>query len=90
MDAVTYSALKRSKVNFEVLEVYTHEGGQIGFQNAIGYKGKYVDNGGLDHTIYIVHGVNGKKGFQFICDVTTNILDKVEDEFFMTLKSIRK
>jgi hypothetical protein len=90
LDAVTYSALKRSRVNFEVLEVFTHESGQIKFQNAIGYKGKYVDKGGLDHTIYIVHGINGKKGLQFICDVTTNILDKVENEFLVTLKSIRK
>lgn len=90
LDAVTYSTLKRSKVNFEVLKVFTHEGGQIGFQNAVGYKGKYVDQGGLDHTIYIIHGINEKKGIQFICDVTTNILDKVESEFLVTLKSIRK
>lgn len=90
LDAVTYSALKRSQVSFEVSEVYTHEGGQFDFQNAIGYKGKYVDQAGLDHTVYVVHGINGKKGLQFIFDVTTNILDKVDSEFLTTLKSIRK
>ena len=90
LDAVTYSLLKRSKANFEVLEVYTPDGGQIEFKNAVGYKGKYTDQGGLDHTIYVVHGINGKKGLQFICDVTTNILDQVESEFLVTLKSIRK
>lgn len=90
LDAVAYSAMKRSRVNFEVLEVFTHTNGQIEFQNAVGYKGKYVDTGGLAHTIYVVHGINGKKGLQFICDVTTNILDQVDNEFMATLKSIRK
>ena len=90
IDAVTYSALKRSKVNFKVSEVYTHEGGRIGLQNAIGYKGTYTDKGGLDHTVYIVHGINNKKGIQLICDTTTDILDKMESEFLMTLESIRK
>ena len=90
LDAVTFSALKRSKVNFEVAEVYTHEGGQIGLKNAVGYKGKYVDKGGLEHTIYVVHGINDRKGLQFICDVTTNVLAQVESEFLTTLKSIRK
>ena len=89
MDAITYSALKRSKVSFEVSEVFTHENGKINYENAIGYKGKYVDKG-LDHTVYVIHGINGKKGLQFICDVTTNILDKVDGEFLTTLKSIRK
>ena len=51
---------------------------------------EYTDQGGLDHTIYVVHGINGTKGFQLICDVTTNIHDKVVDEFFHTLKSVRK
>lgn len=90
LDAVTYSALKRSKVNFEVLEVFNHDSGPIKYENAIGYKGKYVDKYDLDHTIYIVHGINGTKGLQFIFDVTTNILDKVDNEFLATLKSIRK
>src|SRR6478609_4488787 len=89
MDAITYSALKRSKVSFEVSEVFTHENGKINYENAIGYKGKYVDKG-LNHTVYVIHGINGKKGLQFICDVTTNILDKVDGEFLTTLKSIRK
>lgn len=90
LDVIAYTALKRSKVSFEVLKVYTHHEGQIAYENAIGYKGKYTDKGGLDHTIYVLHGINGRKGFQLICDVTTNIHDKVEAEFFSTLKSIRK
>jgi len=89
-DAITYSALKRIKLNFEVLEVFTHESGEINFQNAIGYKGKYVDKAGLDHTLLIVHGVNENKGFQIICDATSNIMDQVEKKFLVSLQSIRK
>jgi len=90
LDVVTYSALKRSKVNFKVREVFTHDNGTIKYENAIGYKGSYVDKNELDHTVYIVHGINGEKGLQFIFDVTTNILDQVDNEFLTTLKSIRK
>jgi hypothetical protein len=90
LDVVTYSAAKRAKINFEVSEVYSYDGGKIGFANAIGYKGKYNDNRGLAHTIYVVHGVNGNKGFQVICDATTSVADKVADEFLASLKSLRK
>jgi hypothetical protein len=90
LDVVIYSAAKRAKINFEVSEVYTSDGGKIGFANAIGYKGKYNDNRGLAHTIYVVHGVNGNKGFQVICDATTSVADKVEGEFLASLKSLRK
>ena len=89
-DAITYSASKRIKTPFEVSDVFTHEKGTLMFKNAIGYKGKYVDQGGLEHTVYVVHAINEKKGLQIICDVTTNILDKVEPEFLAALKSIRK
>ena len=89
-DAIAYSALKRLNVGFKVLKVHTHEDGLINFQNAIAYKGSYVDQGKLDHTIYIVHGINGDKGLQIIFDATTDVFDKVEGEFLTTLKSIRK
>lgn len=90
MDAVTYSALKRSQVKFDVSEVFTHEKGPIKFENAIGYKGTYTDSGGLEHTVYVVHAINERKGIQFICDATTDVLAQVEDEFRRALKSIRK
>jgi len=89
VDVVTYTAMKRSRVAFDVQEVFTHEGGRMTFKNAIGYKGTYTDRGGLDHTVYIVHGLNEGKGLQVICDTTTDILDRLDDEFLLTLKSIR-
>jgi len=90
MDAVTYSALKRSQVHFDVSEVFTHDKGPIQFVNAIGYKGTYTDSGGLEHTVFVIHAINERKGIQFICDATTDVLEKVEGEFFLTLKSIRR
>lgn len=89
LDAVTYSSMKRSKVNFEVEEVFTHESGKIRFRNAVGYRGTYADSQ-LEHTIYVVHGVNGGKGIQLICDATTGVIPEVEGEFFTTLKSLRR
>ena len=90
VDAVKYSALKRSQVKFDVSEVFTHGKGPIKFVNAIGYKGTYTDSGGLEHTVYVIHAINERKGIQFICDATTGVLEKVEAEFLATLKSIRK
>jgi hypothetical protein len=90
MDAVRYSALKRSAASFEVLEVFTHESGRLKFQNAVGYKGKYVDRYELDHSLYIIHAVNSGKGIQLICDATASVMEKVEGEFKKTLMSIRK
>lgn len=90
LDAVTYSAMKRSEVNFEVQEVFTHESGKMHFSNAVGYRGQYADSRKLDHTIYVVHGVNGGKGIQLICDATTSVIGTVEEEFFTTLKSLSR
>ena len=90
MDAISYSVLKRTNIHFEVVKVYTHEDKLIDFENAIAYKGTYVDKGDLEHTIYIVHGINERKGLQFIFDTTTNVLSQVEGEFLASLKSIRK
>jgi hypothetical protein len=89
LDVVTYSAMKRSKVNFEVLDVFTQDEGLIDIKNAIGYKGKYVDQYG-DHTVYVVHIINNKKGLQIFFDVLTGLFNELDNEFKLTLKSIKK
>ncbi len=89
LDAVAYSALKRSKVPFKVLGVFTHHDGLLTYKNAVGYKGAYTDQKGLEHMIFVIHATNGHKGLQIICDATTDILKKIESEFLITLKSIR-
>lgn len=90
LDVVTYSVLKRTKVSFEVVEVFTHEKGTIDFINAIGYRGKYKDQGGLDHSIIMLYAINEGKGIQFIFDTTTSIEETMRAEFDHVLKSIRK
>lgn len=88
LDVVTYSMLKRSQVNFEVLDTFIYEDGLIDFENAIGYKGKYIDQIG-EHTVYVVHAINNKRGLQIFFDVLTELFDSLDDEFKVTLKSIK-
>ena len=89
-DAVTFSASKRLQIPFDVLDVFTHESGNLNFKNAIAYKGTYEDRLKIEHTIFIVHGINEKKGIQFICDATTEVFGKIQGEFLSTMKSIRQ
>jgi len=89
LDVVTFSALKRGQVNFEVDEVFIHEKGIIDFKNAIGYKGRYTDKFG-EHTIYVLHAINKKKGLQIFFDVLTGVFEELDSEFKFTLKSIKK
>lgn len=90
LDLGTYTVTKRAEVNFEVIDIYTYSKGNIGIENAIGYKCKYIGSNKMEHTIYVVHGVNKRKGFQIICDGTSSVHDIVESEFLATLKSVRK
>lgn len=90
VDIITYTALKRKQIPFKSTEIFTHEKGEITFENAIGYRGNYTDNLGLDHTVIVVYGIQAGKGFQVICDSTTDIFEKVEPEFSSILKSLRE
>jgi hypothetical protein len=87
IDVVTYSAIKRGQVHFDVIKTFIHEDGVITFKNAIGYKGKYNDVHG-EHTVYVIHGINNNKGIQIIFDVLTELFDHLDPEFKVTLKSI--
>jgi hypothetical protein len=89
LDVVTYSAMKRSKVNFDVIDVFIRDDGVIDFKNAIGYKGKYVDQFG-EHTVYVIHAINNGKGLQIFFDVLTELFNELDNEFKLTLKSIKK
>jgi len=69
-------------------KVFIQKDGIIDLKNAIGYKGKYSDTFG-EHTVYIIHGINNSKGIQIIFDVLTNLFDKLDPEFKVTLKSLK-
>jgi hypothetical protein len=88
LDVVSYSMLKRGQVNFEVIDVFIHDSGLIDFKNAVGYKGKYNDKHG-EHTVYVIHAINNKKGLQIFFDVLTGLFDDLDEEFKLTLKSIK-
>lgn len=89
---IAYSAQKRVLVPFDVKDVFTYEkeNTKINYENAIGYEGVYKDKSGLDHTVYVLHLINGKKGIQMIFDITSELFEKYKSEFLETIKSIRK
>ncbi len=88
MDVVTYSVNKRAQSFFSVTKMFIHDDGTINYKNAVGYKGTYTDK--VDHTVYVVHAINGDKGLQIILDTTTETFAALEAEFLQILKSIRK
>jgi hypothetical protein len=90
INAEEYSKSLRTNSNVEVTEEFDSKSGKFEFEDAVGYKGTYVDQFKNEHTVLVVHGVNGKKGFQFICDVFSSHFDNVESEFLKTIKTIRK
>jgi hypothetical protein len=86
-DVVTYSVNKRANNAFHVTDMmFTHKEGPIKIVNAVGYRGTYTD--ALPHTVYVVHGINGKKGFQIILDTTTETFGAMDAEFLGILQSI--
>jgi hypothetical protein len=87
MDVVEYSVNKRANNAFHVTSMFTHEEGTIKLMNAVGYKGIYTD--ALPHTVYVVHAINGDKGFQVILDTTTDTFGTMDAEFLAILHSLR-
>jgi hypothetical protein len=87
-DIVTYSVNKRANGAFSVKEMFTHEDGTINYLNAVAYKGTYTDQ--ANHTVYVVHAINGDKGIQIILDTTTETFATIDAEFLQILKSIRR
>ena len=88
MDIVSYSVVKRGKCGFDVDKMFIHGDGIIDFVNAVGYKGSYADK--MEHTVYVVHAINGNKGIQIIMDTTKETFPVMDPEFRRILKSIRK
>jgi hypothetical protein len=86
-DVVTYSVNKRANNAFDVTNMFTHEEGTIKLINAVGYKGTYTN--GLAHAVYVIHAINGNKGFQVILHTTTDTFGTVDAEFLAILHSLR-
>lgn len=86
-DVIMYSASRRMVLPIEIDDVFIYEDGLIGFENAIGYKGRYEDKYG-EHTVYLIHLINNNRAVEVIMDVTSDVFDKVDEEFKVTMKSI--
>lgn len=87
MDLQTFASLKKKSVSFDIKKTFTSENGPLNFKNALGYIGNYSDKWG-EHTIYMVYLVNNKRGVQIVCDVMTELIEEVREEFETILKSI--
>jgi hypothetical protein len=90
MDVVTYSVNKRANNAFHVDQMFFPGEGMIDLVNAVAYKGSYIDQNHLNHTVYVVHAINGDKGIQIIMDTTTETFPLIDPEFRQILRSIRK
>jgi len=96
-DVIVYSLQKRlalSKMNIQmtnkILIPDEKEFPFSSFENAIFLTGTYSDNG-FDHIIYMLYIINEEdKGIQLYMDMTKDIADKYEKEFWTTLQSIKK
>ena len=96
-DIIVYSLQKRlalSKMNIQLTDKILipdeKEFPFSSFENAILLTGTYSDNG-FDHIIYMLYIINEEdKGIQLYMDMTKDIADKYEKEFWTTLQSIKK
>ena len=87
MDVVTYSAVKRLSMPFDVSEVWLPADKEISYSNGIIYKGNYTDQFG-QHTIIVAFLKKEEVGFRVICDVLTELYEEVEPDFMAALRSI--
>ncbi|PJX22779.1 hypothetical protein CAP47_07065 [Psychroflexus sp. S27] len=86
-DVIQYSIVKRMATPFDLVDMFTHEDGYMKFKNGVGYQGKYFDRG-LEHRIYIVHGINNKMGITLVMDTTEEVSDIVAPEFQKCLSTL--
>jgi len=90
IDVVTFSAFKRLKTPFDVIEVFSAGSNdkRINYGAAVCYKGKYKENE-FEHTVYVIHLIKNKKGVQIFFDITSDLFPDYEKEFLITLKSLQ-
>jgi hypothetical protein len=88
-DIVEYSAFWRTNFpNHQVDDIFTKDDGLINLPYAIGYKIRYTDQYSIEHTIFLIHAIKEKFGFQISLDSTSEVFPQFEDDFMKILKSI--
>ena len=96
-DIVFYSVQKRVefdkkgiKINNKILIPTDKEFPFTSFKNAMLLTASYSDKG-FDHILYMLYIITKEdKGIQLYLDMTKNIADKYEQEFWTTLQSIKE
>jgi len=93
-DVVAYSSEKISAFpKIQIKKTLTPNNKELpfsSFKNAMLTIASYSDNG-FDHVLYMVYIINKEnKGIQLYMDMTKDIADKYEKEFWTTLKSIKE
>ena len=86
LSVVEYSIYQRDKGPFDVGSMFNYEDGTMKFQYGIGYQGKYVDRG-LEHRIYVVHGIYNSMGITLIMDTSEELAEIVSPEFLKALST---
>jgi len=84
LSVIEYSINQRTKMPFDVVSMFNYEDGTMKFQYGVGYQGKYFDRG-LEHRIYVVHGIYNTMGITLIMDTTEELAEIVAPEFLQAL-----
>jgi hypothetical protein len=87
-EIVLYSAQWRTRMPFQVDEVFSHEDGTVQLKNVIGYRGR-TSHGGDEHTLLVLHGLFQRRGFVVVCDATTAVFPRVRGEMESFLRSLQ-
>lgn len=94
-DVTNYSIVKRMQFQGKgiiVDKILVHEDEEypLSYKNAYITMCSYADNG-LEHILYMIHIIDkNNKGIQIYLDMTKDLVEKYEKEFWTTIKSIKE
>jgi hypothetical protein len=94
-DATLYTIWKRRPfqekgVNIDQTLIQENKEYPLTYKNAYFMKGSYNSNG-FDHIIFMIHIINKKnKGIQIYLDMTKDLAEEYEQEFWTTIRSIKE
>jgi len=81
---------KESGIKTEKILVQDSEGFPLSYKNAYFIINSYTTEG-LDHLLFMIHIINKEnKGIQIYLDMTKDIAEEYEQEFWETIESIRE
>jgi len=87
LDVINYSIQKRMQTPFNVDGVLTFDSGELGYNNSVGFKGKYKDER-FEHLLYMTYAISKGYGIQIIMDCTMSVSGAVDKEFIKCLKGL--